>query len=232
MNCLYGLETLTENYAWIGIVTALVSASISALGVNLQALGLEAKRELTLSPLISAHEENFQVFPSEYENTLPANTDSITIETHREIDNLETNEATSLLSPVPVSNTTLTIQTTGSQELLLNASEIESNERIEKKNYKHLVIWWTGFILYMTCEMFGSLIALAFISPMLLAPLGSMGPIFNIFFSKYLLKNVSIGSLDYIGTLLIVGGCAAVSWFGAKLPDGGRQSCCFLIEKK
>ena len=34
--------------------------------------------------------------------------------------------------------------------------------------------WWIGFIFYLLCQLFGGVIALAFISPLLLAPLGCM----------------------------------------------------------
>ena len=47
--------------------------------------------------------------------------------------------------------------------------------------------WYFGLFLYLSSEMFGSLAALAFLSPILVAPLGSLGLVFNIYFS-YLLR--------------------------------------------
>lgn len=75
--------------------------------------------------------------------------------------------------------------------------------------------WWIGLSLYAACQLVGSLIALNFISPMLFAPLGSSGLIFNLFFASYFFNN-AITLYDWIGTLLIVCGCMVVSTFGVK----------------
>ena len=78
--------------------------------------------------------------------------------------------------------------------------------------------WYFGFILYLFCQGFGSIFALAFISPVLLAPLGSSGLIFNIIFS-YVFSGTHITKYDWIGTVLIVVGCAVISTFGSFIPD-------------
>lgn len=78
--------------------------------------------------------------------------------------------------------------------------------------------WYLGFALYVSCQCFGSLIALNFISPMILAPLGSAGLIFNIVFS-YAFLNTVISNLDYLGTLLIMIGCGLISTFGVDSPQ-------------
>lgn len=73
--------------------------------------------------------------------------------------------------------------------------------------------WYVGFILYILVQIFGSIAALAFISPMIVAPLGAAGLIFNILFSSVFLGTV-ITRFDWLGTLLIVVGCALLSTFG------------------
>jgi uncharacterized membrane protein len=68
--------------------------------------------------------------------------------------------------------------------------------------------------------MFGSVIALGFISPMIFAPLGSMGLIFNILFSNLLLGTF-ITTYDWLGTAFVMAGCALVSMFGLGSADVG-----------
>ncbi|KAJ3395617.1 hypothetical protein HDU92_005439 [Lobulomyces angularis] len=74
--------------------------------------------------------------------------------------------------------------------------------------------WYFGFFLYVFFQFFGSMIALNFIPPEVVAPLGATGLIFNMLFSKAFL-GTSIVKKDWIGTLLIVLGCAIVSVAGS-----------------
>ncbi|KAI8610508.1 hypothetical protein BC830DRAFT_1145506 [Chytriomyces sp. MP71] len=74
-------------------------------------------------------------------------------------------------------------------------------------------LWHIGFICYIIPQLFGSIIALNFISPILLAPLGSSGLLFNVFFSS-LLIGTKVGIWDWIATGLIVAGGCVVSLFG------------------
>jgi drug/metabolite transporter superfamily protein YnfA/heme exporter protein D len=78
--------------------------------------------------------------------------------------------------------------------------------------------WYIGFILYILCQIFGSVLALGYISPMVLAPLGSLGLIFNIIFSS-IFSGTLISNMDWIGTCLIVVGCAIISAFGTNIPE-------------
>ncbi|KAJ8326394.1 hypothetical protein O5D80_005145 [Batrachochytrium dendrobatidis] len=87
--------------------------------------------------------------------------------------------------------------------------------------------WYLGFTLYLICQLFGSVVALGFISPVILAPLGSAGLIFNILFSS-IFAGTRITRYDWAGTVLIVIGCAVVSTFGSSMPDS-RQSIEDLI---
>ncbi|KAJ3027143.1 hypothetical protein HK097_006223, partial [Rhizophlyctis rosea] len=72
--------------------------------------------------------------------------------------------------------------------------------------------------MYLVCQLFGSVIALAFISPVVLAPLGAAGLIFNVMFSRVFL-GTRITGYDWAGTVLIVLGCAIVSTFGSQEPE-------------
>ncbi|TPX31759.1 hypothetical protein SeMB42_g07703 [Synchytrium endobioticum] len=74
--------------------------------------------------------------------------------------------------------------------------------------------WYIGFVIYVFSQLFGSMIALSFISPMVLAPLGSFGLIFNIVCSRWLLLT-PITRWNVLGTVGIVIGCAIVSYFGS-----------------
>ncbi|KAJ3101345.1 hypothetical protein HDU96_010001 [Phlyctochytrium bullatum] len=80
-------------------------------------------------------------------------------------------------------------------------------------------LWYIGFILYIIPQLFGSVVSLIFISPMLLAPLGSAGLIFNVLFSALLLgTRVTIWEVG--GTILIVLGGVMVSVFGGSSDEG------------
>jgi hypothetical protein len=177
--------------AWIGITAALVSAALSSLGVNLQALGLSKLRD-----------ENLETITD-----LPKSTTSEALPTSIDESNLLQPELTNNEVNAP---------------LLVHIPEntnLENSKTTSGKSWH----WYVGFFLYIFCELFGSVFALAFISPVLLAPLGSAGPIFNIIFSKVFL-GTPITLYNGIGTGLIVSGGIVVSIFGSHLPDGGKNS--------
>lgn len=71
--------------------------------------------------------------------------------------------------------------------------------------------------MYIICQVFGSVTALGFISPMVLAPLGSLSLIFNIIFSSFFL-GTKITKVNIVGTILIVVGCVVVSISGINEP--------------
>ncbi|KAI9350927.1 hypothetical protein BDR26DRAFT_930214 [Obelidium mucronatum] len=74
-------------------------------------------------------------------------------------------------------------------------------------------LWYIGFVCYIIPQLFGSILALNFISPILLAPLGSSGLVFNVFFSS-LLVGTRVGIWDWVATALIILGGVIVSLFG------------------
>lgn len=93
------------------------------------------------------------------------------------------------------------------------------HNRVQKISKRSL--WIIGFTLYIVFETFGSVLALAFISPVIIAPLGASGLVFNILWSRTLL-GTNLSYMDAIGTGAIVIGTGLVSWFGSFLPDGGK----------
>ncbi|KAI8893107.1 hypothetical protein BC833DRAFT_609590, partial [Globomyces pollinis-pini] len=63
---------------------------------------------------------------------------------------------------------------------------------------------------------------------MVFAPLGSLGLIFNILFSSIFLGTI-ISTYDWIGTILIVAGCAVVSTFGSNISDSPKSIDALII---
>ena len=156
------VKILCENFfnmEWIGISISLSASGLAALGVNLQALGLQK--------------------------------DTVVEENER------------LLS-------------TNSLDEPNQTSQNEENQfQISKNN-----LWTIGFCLYIIFETFGSIAALAFISPVILAPLGASGLVFNVLWSKMLL-GTHTSNLDVVATGLVGVGAGLVAWFGVRLPNGG-----------
>jgi hypothetical protein len=97
----------------------------------------------------------------------------------------------------------------------------EQSDHVSGRIMSRNRLWIIGFSLYVLFETFGSVLALAFISPVILAPLGASGLVFNVLWSRNLL-GTTISYLDGIGTGFIIIGTGLVSWFGSYLPDGGR----------
>jgi hypothetical protein len=89
-------------------------------------------------------------------------------------------------------------------------------------------LWFIGLTIYILCQMFGSVLALGFIPPILIAPLGSAGLIFNIIFSNLFFQSTKITHKEWIGTLLIVAGSVVVSIFGST-EEQDRQTIDELI---
>jgi hypothetical protein len=58
--------------------------------------------------------------------------------------------------------------------------------------------WNIGFALYVSAQLFGSICALTYITPLIYAPLGASGLIFNILWSRYLFVNsdISLGQVS------------------------------------
>lgn len=183
------MEHISTIHLIIGSSVALGSACLSSLGVNLQASSL--KQERVLNQI--TEQEHALLMAGEWDDAM--------------------------MDDIPV----LSVITEYSVwELFLISIKYRVNPVLgPTQAWKRLWCrsqWYFGFTLYLLCQMFGSIIALGFISPMILAPLGSIGLIFNIIFSSIFI-GTKITRFDWIGTVFIVAGCAVVSTFGSKIPQ-------------
>ncbi|KAI8816329.1 uncharacterized protein EV422DRAFT_546313 [Fimicolochytrium jonesii] len=126
-------------------------------------------------------------------------------------------------------NKAATATATGSSSSASSASSSSSfattlraaKKRIQTQTWRefwHSWQWHIGFSLYLLCQLFGSVIALGFVSPVILAPLGSASLIFNVIFSRLFL-GTKIRGLDWLGTFFVVVGCGIVSTFGSGGPE-------------
>ena len=138
----------------IGSSIALTSSCLTSLAVNLQASALKEERILN-----NLSEQSHLIL----------NHDLTTM--HESLPDFETLSTLSLWKLARVS---LAPATNGHLERIQHA----------RKLLWFKTQWHLGFILYLLCQGFGSVFALGFISPVILAPLGSSGLIFNIIFSS------------------------------------------------
>ena len=184
----------------IGVLVALLAACLSSLGVNLQASALKAQRDL--NDILESDDVVFIQHPAQ-----PAD------------------------SPLVVESDGVTQMPPHDASYLVQTRWLWTNRhRASTTAFKTIVRsvyirsqWHLGFGIYLFCQMFGSVIALNFISPVVLAPLGSAGLIFNIGFSS-LFIGTRITRFDVYGTACIVAGCAVVSFFGSAAGDTGEQT--------
>ena len=128
------------------------------------------------------------------------------------------------ISTIGLNIQTLAMKQPGQIELPESPPSIRNSLRIWANKYQ----WHLGFLMYIAFQALGSIVALSFISPVILAPLGSAGLIFNILFSHMFL-GTKITRSDWIGTSLIVAGCVLVSIFGASAPDDREASLISII---
>jgi uncharacterized membrane protein len=186
----------------IGGTIALLSACLSSLAVNLQASALKQERIIN-----NLSEQDQLISDADWSEALGAD------------ENASEDSALSAIRTMSIWN------------LLRLACQRSTsvNGQIGKQVRKVLwyrTQWYFGFTLYVICQLFGSVTALGFISPVILAPLGSSGLIFNIIFSS-VFSGTRITMYDWLGTILIVIGCAVVSTFGSSVPDPSMK---YLIQ--
>ncbi|KAJ3018055.1 UNVERIFIED_CONTAM: hypothetical protein HDU68_011352 [Siphonaria sp. JEL0065] len=112
-------------------------------------------------------------------------------------------------------NNTTTAETNDEDEPLLSTTSMTPPGRVQLSvpDWLEPWLWHIGFVCYIIPQLFGSILALNFISPILLAPLGSSGLVFNVFFSS-ILVGTKVGPWDWVATALIILGGTIVSLFG------------------
>ncbi|KAI9105463.1 hypothetical protein DFS34DRAFT_599475 [Phlyctochytrium arcticum] len=196
----------------IGASVSLVASCLSSLGVNLQAAALRAQRERNLAEEREAGEEDLASSDED-------DPSSPTRLAERGRPNPHT-YGTLGGSPNGTSRNN-SAQSSRGETLpsppLSSAAVMRVQEKLGRNTWRDLFErwqWHIGFSLYLIFQLSGSVIALIFLSPVMLAPLGSASLIFNAIFSRLFL-GTRITRLDGVGTVLVVIGCAIVSTFGS-----------------
>ncbi|KAI8915016.1 hypothetical protein DFJ77DRAFT_464317 [Powellomyces hirtus] len=209
----------------IGASVSLVASCLSSLGVNMQASSLKHNREQNLvvndtagvsSPVLTA--DNRQKYGTVPTEPLPISP----------IESSAERGGTSKLDGVPKPEVIAPRTSTASLDGASDSSRLSSGPINRLRGAMGDTETWTqlwrkwqwhlGFSLYLICQLFGSVIALGFVSPVVLAPLGSASLIFNVIFSRLFL-GTRITRNDWLGTFFVVVGCAIVSTFGSSAPE-------------
>ncbi|KAI8799869.1 hypothetical protein BJ742DRAFT_717401 [Cladochytrium replicatum] len=232
----------------IGVSVCLTASALSSLGVNMQAAALKAQREHNL--LRAQELANWEREQQEIEEAEEIAAEAARIRALRASQGLESEasegvDRSNSVEPsdwrglIYVSHESININTTneylgtGSADELERATtpslreerEARWKQREAEHGWKKFFIqwqWYLGLGLYIVTQMFGSIVALIFISPIVLAPLGSSGLIFNVVFST-IFFGTTITRADWWGTLLIVFGCSLISLYG-NAEEGGRRT--------
>ncbi|EGN96357.1 hypothetical protein SERLA73DRAFT_76328 [Serpula lacrymans var. lacrymans S7.3] len=96
---------------------------------------------------------------------------------------------------------------------VLDAQLPESNRRVEHKR----PLWLLGFAIFLTSNVFGSVIQIASLPVVILAPLGAVSLLWNALFSRILFRLPLL-----LGTALIAGGAALIAVYGI-VPETTRS---------
>ena len=78
-----------------------------------------------------------------------------------------------------------------------------------------------GFAIFITSNILGSLVQIASLPVVILAPLGAVSLLWNAFFARFLLGDV-FSPWMILGTLLIAGGAVLIAVFGI-VPEPTRS---------
>ncbi|KAI8809798.1 hypothetical protein BJ742DRAFT_224414 [Cladochytrium replicatum] len=234
----------------IGVSVCLTAAAHSSLGVNMQAAALKAQHEhdlLRAQELANWEREQQEIEEAEEIAAEAARIRALRGSQRLESEGSEGGDRANGGDPsdgrglIYVSHESIHIHKT-TTNVYLGTSSADEQERATTpslreerearwkqreaehgwKKFSFQWQWYLGLGLYISTQMFGSIVALIFISPIVLAPLGSSGLIFNVLFSKIFL-GTTITRADWWGTLLIVFGCSLISLYG-NADDGGRQT--------
>ncbi|KND00970.1 uncharacterized protein SPPG_04069 [Spizellomyces punctatus DAOM BR117] len=237
----------------IGASVSLISSCLSSLGVNLQASALKAQRERNLA--LDESDEDVPVDPPGYiaEQRNGDKYGSITSHNHdtslapsepegasfvcdqrsrgRKPESVaEYEQSSTVRERDPSSTSSRSFKSWFSLDSYKTSKSSWKLSRYNTDTWREFLNkwqWYMGFSMYLICQLFGSVVALGFVSPVILAPLGSASLIFNVIFSRVFL-GTRITASDWLGTLLVVVGCAIVSTFGSGVPEE-RQTIDDLI---
>ncbi|KAJ3515403.1 hypothetical protein NLJ89_g1779 [Agrocybe chaxingu] len=100
---------------------------------------------------------------------------------------------------------------------VLNQSLPEHRQRVEHRR----PLWLLGFAIFISSNILGSLVQIASLPVVILAPLGAVSLLWNAFFARLLLGDV-FSPWMALGTILIAGGAILIAFFGI-VPEQTRS---------
>ncbi|KAG6898102.1 hypothetical protein C0992_005429 [Termitomyces sp. T32_za158] len=93
----------------------------------------------------------------------------------------------------------------------------EQQQRVEHQR----PLWLLGFIIFISSNVIGSLVQIASLPVVILAPLGAVSLLWNAFFARFILNEV-FSPWMILGTILIAGGAVLIAFFGI-VPEQTRS---------
>lgn len=87
--------------------------------------------------------------------------------------------------------------------------------------YQTSRLWLIGFAIFISSNILGSLVQIASLPVVILAPLGAVSLLWNAFFARFILGDV-FSPWMILGTILIAGGAILVAFFGI-VPEFTRS---------
>ncbi|KAF8078625.1 hypothetical protein FPV67DRAFT_1689274 [Lyophyllum atratum] len=101
---------------------------------------------------------------------------------------------------------------------VLNQQLPEHERRVEHRR----PLWLLGFAIFISSNVLGSLIQIASLPVVILAPLGAVSLLWNAFFARFILGDV-FSPWMILGTILIAGGAVLIAFFGI-VPEPPTRS--------
>lgn len=82
-------------------------------------------------------------------------------------------------------------------------------------------LWLIGFAIFISSNILGSLVQIASLPVVILAPLGAVSLLWNAFFARFILGDVFVPWM-ILGTIFIAGGAILIAFFGI-VPESTRS---------
>ncbi|KAG6890405.1 hypothetical protein C0995_008759 [Termitomyces sp. Mi166 len=100
---------------------------------------------------------------------------------------------------------------------VLNQLLPEHQQRVEHRR----PLWLLGFVVFISSNVIGSLVQIASLPVVILAPLGAVSLLWNALFARFILGDV-FSPWMILGTILIAGGAVLIAFFGI-VPEPTRS---------
>ncbi|KAF7969038.1 hypothetical protein HWV62_28429 [Athelia sp. TMB] len=100
---------------------------------------------------------------------------------------------------------------------VLNGQLPENQQKVEHRR----PLWLMGFVIFISSNILGSLVQIASLPVVILAPLGAVSLLWNAFFARFILGDV-FSPWMILGTLFIAGGAVLIAIFGI-VPEPTRS---------